>query len=307
MNASPGLSWRVAAILTVPPLAWAANAVLGRFAVGVLPPVMFNFLRWVVVALALAPLGWGLWRRGVLRRHAGWLALAGLLGMGCYNALQYIALHTSSALNVTLIAASSPVWMLLVGALRHGVRPRRAQVAGAVLSLAGVLLVIARGSWERLAQVQLASGDLLMLVAIWCWAFYSWMLARPPAGLREALDAKRGWAELLLAQVLFGLAWCALAAGVEAVVAPQPWQLDLRVGAMVVFVGLVPGLLAYVCWGRGVAAVGPTIAGFFGNLTPLFAALLSAALLGEPPRAFHGIAFALIVAGIVVSSRQPRR
>jgi drug/metabolite transporter (DMT)-like permease len=70
------------------------------------------------------------------------------------------------------------------------------------------------------------------------------------------------------------------------------------------FVAVGPAVLAYRCWGLGVQRVGPNIAGFFSNLTPLFAALMSAALLGEAPRLYHGIAFALIVGGIVVSSRR---
>ena len=48
---------------------------------------------------------------------------------------------------------------------------------------------------------------------------------------------------------------------------------------------------------------GPAMAGFFANLTPVFAALLSAAFLGELPQAYHALAFALIVAGIWASSR----
>jgi drug/metabolite transporter (DMT)-like permease len=69
-------------------------------------------------------------------------------------------------------------------------------------------------------------------------------------------------------------------------------------------VAVGPSLIAYRCWGVGVAAVGPAVAAFFGNLTPVFAAVLSAALLGEAPHAYHGVAFALIVAGIAVSSRR---
>ena len=65
-----------------------------------------------------------------------------------------------------------------------------------------------------------------------------------------------------------------------------------------------PAILAYRCWGVGVQRVGPTVAGFFTNLTPLFAAVLSAAFLGEPPHAYHAVAFALIVAGIIISSRR---
>jgi drug/metabolite transporter (DMT)-like permease len=74
--------------------------------------------------------------------------------------------------------------------------------------------------------------------------------------------------------------------------------------AAVVFLAIGPSVLAYRFWGMGVAAVGPSIAGFFSNLTPLFAALFSALLLGDPPRLFHGIAFACIAGGIWLSSRR---
>ena len=74
--------------------------------------------------------------------------------------------------------------------------------------------------------------------------------------------------------------------------------------AALLYVALGPAILAYRCWGMGVQRVGPAIASFFANLTPLFAALMSAAFLGELPQAYHGIAFALIVGGIMVSSRR---
>jgi drug/metabolite transporter (DMT)-like permease len=70
------------------------------------------------------------------------------------------------------------------------------------------------------------------------------------------------------------------------------------------FVAVGPAVLAYRCWGEGVQLAGPAVAGFFSNLTPLFAALLSAAFLGELPHLYHVLAFALIVGGIVVSSRR---
>ena len=76
--------------------------------------------------------------------------------------------------------------------------------------------------------------------------------------------------------------------------------------AAVLYVAIGPSLVAYRLWGLGVAQAGPALAAFFGNLTPLFAALLSAALLGEWPQPFHGLAFGLIGAGIWVSSRPAR-
>ena len=74
--------------------------------------------------------------------------------------------------------------------------------------------------------------------------------------------------------------------------------------AALAYLAIGPSVLAYRCWGLGVAAVGPALAAFFSNLTPLFAALMSAALLGQSPQPYHAAAFALIVAGIVVSNRR---
>jgi drug/metabolite transporter (DMT)-like permease len=299
------LTSRIALLLMLPPLLWAGNAVVGRLVVTSIPPLMLNALRWSLALVLLLPLGWTLLKRPAeLLRRWRYLAVLGLLGVGSYNALQYLALRTSTPLNVTLIAASMPVWMLLLGAACYGERPRRPQIIGAVLSLLGVALVLARGDLSALARVHFVAGDLLMLLAVMAWSAYSWLLARPPASMRDAARPPWGWSEYLLAQVMFGVAFAGAAAGIEQELAPvsvhwTPWLV-----LALVYVAVGPSLIAYRCWGMGVAAVGPAVAAFFSNLTPVFAALLSAALLGEWPQWFHGAAFVLIVAGIAVSSRR---
>ena len=303
---------RTALLMTLPPLLWAGNAVVGRLLAGSVPPLTLNFLRWTLAALILAPLGWRALRDGrAIARAWPYLLALGCLGVGAYNALQYLALTTSTPLNVTLIAASTPLWMLAIGALWFDQRPTRYQLVGAALSLAGVLLVVSRGAWATLVQVQWVAGDGYILVAALSWALYSWLLARPPAALRPPSRdtlAAWGWAGFLLVQTLFGLLAAGAAAAGEAVLA-APAPMDLSNGwvlAALAFVAIGPSILAYRCWGLGVAIGGPALAAFFANLTPLFAALLSAVLLGEAPRAYHAAAFALIVAGIAVSARRAR-
>jgi drug/metabolite transporter (DMT)-like permease len=303
------LTARLALLLTLPPLMWAGNAVVGRMAVGLVPPVALNFARWALALALLWPLARGAFGTPAARAQiaARWpyLAALGLLGMGSYNTLQYLALHSSTPLNVTLIAASSPVWMLGFGALLYGVRPSGREVGGAVLSLAGVALVIARGEPGRLADLQFVPGDLLMLLAIATWALYSWLLAKPPAHMQGQARPAWDWAQFLGVQIAFGLVWSAAATGVEAAVAADArWHWTPWVPAILLFVAVGPSLVAYRCWGVGVATVGPAVAAFFANLTPVFAAVFSAALLGEAPRWFHGVAFALIVGGIRLSMRR---
>ncbi len=290
-----------AALLTIPPLLWAGNAVVGRLVHDLVPPITLNFLRWTLAFALLLPLAhrvlradsplWPHWRR---------YAVLGLLGVGCYNALQYLALQTSTPINVTLVGSSMPVWMLGLGALCFGVPVTRRQLAGALLSMCGVFVVLSRGEWSQLLALRLVPGDLFMLMATASWALYSWLLARTtePAGLRQ------DWAGFLMAQLVFGLGWSGLFAGGEWAMGRTQITWGLPLAAALLFIAVGPAILAYRCWGMGVQQAGPAIAGFFSNLTPLFAALLSAAFLGEAPHLYHGAAFALIVGGIVVSSRR---
>ncbi len=299
------LTPRLALLLTVPPLLWAGNAVVGRLLVGSVPPLALNALRWAIALALLAPLGWHALRAWApIRARIGYLAALGLLGMGSYNALQYLALQTSTPINTTLIAASQPVFAMALGALLFRAPVRRADLLGALLSVGGVLLVIARGRVDALLAIRFVPGDLYMLLATALWAGYSWLLARPPASMRGDARPAWDWAGFLAAQTAFGVVWAGAMAGIEQLVAPQGivWSPGVALG--LAFVALGPSIVAYRCWGLGIAAAGPAVAAFFSNLTPLFAALLSAALLGDPPRWYHGVAFALIVAGIVVSSRR---
>lgn len=299
------LSPKLALLLTLPPLLWAGNAVVGRWAATAIPPLTLNFLRWLLAFLVLLPLARPLWaQRAALRQRWRYFALTGFLGMGCYNALQYQALHSSTPLNVTLIAASLPLWMLGVGMLLHGVRPDRRQLLGALLSLLGVALVLSRGQLQTLRAVHFVEGDLLMLLAVFSWAVYSWLLARPPAHMQGAQRPPWDWALLLMAQLVFGLGFAGVSAGAEQLLSAQPVAWGAGLALALVYVALGPSLLAYRCWGLGVTEAGPAVAAFFGNLTPVFAALMSAALLGEWPQWFHGAAFVLIAAGIVVSARR---
>lgn len=290
-----------ALLLVLPPLLWAGNAVVARMVTPLVPPLLLNFLRWAIAFLVLLPFAWPLlraaspiWSR--MRRYA----VLGLLGIGCYNAFQYMAVRTSTPINVTLVGSSIPGFMMAFGVAFFGQRITARQVVGTVLSIAGVLVVLSRGEFAHLAQVRFVIGDVYMLLATAAWSLYSWLLTRPG----DPPEVRSQWSAFLMAQLVPGLAWSGLFAATEAVVSAQPVQWGWPLAGALAFIALGPAIVAYRCWGLGVQRVGPTIAGFFSNLTPLFAALFSAAFLGEPPHLYHALAFALIVGGIVVSSRR---
>ena len=295
------LTAATAALLLAPPLFWAGNAVVARALVGEFPPLALSFARWALALLLILPFAIGGLREAWPRLRGQWPLLMGIsaLGVGCYNSLQYLALQTSTAVNATLIGASGPIMTLLVGAAFFGSPVRRLQWIGAALSMVGVLIVIARGDLMTLATLQLDRGDIIMLVATLTWSVYTWLLrtrrpnlpATPFLTLQMALGAL-----MILPFAVLEFLWTGQAA------APTTSNL----GALI-YVALLPSLVAYFCWDRGVARAGAVLPMYFVNLTPVFAGLLSYFFLGEAIGLHHLIGGLLIIAGIHLASRpEPR-
>jgi drug/metabolite transporter (DMT)-like permease len=284
-------------LLVLPPLFWAGNAVVGRMMVGSLAPLELSFWRWCVALLAALPFtGVALWRaRAQLWRQRGALARMGLLGIACYNSLQYVALHTTTPLNVALISSAGPVFIVLIGALCYRERVGVDALVGAALSAVGVIVVVTQGQLMHLAQLRLAVGDFVMLLAVLLWGFYTWELRRHPLGLPPlvGLSAQMAVGTVIIAP--FAL-WARYALGEVSHWAPPGV-------AAVLYVALAASLLAYVCWGEAVARTGAQIPVYFANLLPVFVALLSFVFLHEGIRTYHVAGAALIFGGIHVALR----
>lgn len=297
------LSFNTITLLTIPPLLWSANAIIGRLIYHDIPPVTLNFLRWLCAFAILLPFTYPIFRSNSgLWRDAKQYAMLGLLGIGLYNALQYAALQSSGPINVTLVASGMPVWMMLVGYLFFGAQIRLRQIAGAALSIIGVLFVLSRGKLSHLLDLHLVAGDLLMIAATIAWSFYSWLLTDQ----NRYQEMRARWPFFLMAQISFGVLWSGIFAAAELTLSQHDILWSWKLIAAILFVAIGPALIAFRCWGAGVQQAGPNIAGFFVNLTPLFTTMLSAAVLGELPDWYHGIAFLLIIAGIIISSRHSK-
>lgn len=298
------LTASTAALLVAPPLFWAGNAVLGRALVGEFPPLALSFWRWMLAFALLAPFAArSAWEhRAVIRANLPILAWTSLLGVGCYNSLQYLALQTSSAVNATLIGASGPIITLILGAAFFSTGVGQRQWIGAAISTAGVLWVVARGEPGNLVRLHFAIGDLIMLAATLAWSVYTWLLRtrRPPLPLGAFLAVQFALGALMILP-FYGIEWLITRQGPDA---------TLTNAAALLYVALLPSLAAYYCWDRAVLRVGAVLPMVFVNLTPVFAAGLSWLLLHDPIGIYHLVGGALILTGIHLAnssvSRRPR-
>ena len=299
---------RVSAItvfyLTTAALMWAGNAIVGKLLVQSSSPVLLNTIRWGVAALLLLPFAWRVFvPRSPLWAHSKRFVLLSLFGVGSYNVHLYLALQTSTPINVTLIGASMPIWAIMIGAIIYQERAQIQQIAGALISMLGVAVVIVRGDIERLIEIEFVVGDLFMVLATILWGAYSWMLSHP----KQSTERSWPWTEFLLAQVGFGFCWSLVFAVSEYQLGQSYFSWNWQTFAMIAFVIIGPSLIAYRCWGLGVNQAGATVATFFTNLIPVFTAILSTLLLQKSPELYHGIAFALILCGIVLSLQVKRQ
>jgi drug/metabolite transporter (DMT)-like permease len=278
-------------------LFWAGNWVLGRALRDAFDPISLNFWRWVIAVVVLAPFALpGLAaKRGVIRRHAGLLALLAVLSVSVFQSLVYLGLKSTTAVNAVLINCSGPLFILLCAWVLEGERATLRQVVGLLISVAGIVVILSRGEPAALLLLEFHSGDAWILLAIAIWGVYSVLLKRRPPEL--------GGVHFLFVLSAAGVLFLAPAFVLQTLHAPPrvPTAIEL---AAVVYVGLAASVGAFLLWNRGVAVVGANAAGFTLYLLPTFGTLLAIAFLGETFGAFHALGIATIVAGVMLATRK---
>jgi len=286
-------------LLTLTPLFWGGNFVLGRGVHEFFPPIALASIRWTLAFLIILPFALPHLRRDwpEIRQHWPWLVFLGATGAGSFNTLTYIGLNHTPALNALIINSSGPVMIALASFLFFSDRLTARQVLGIGLSLIGVIVVVSKGDLQALTQLAFNTGDIWVLGAMCVWGVYTAFLRKRPASIH--------W--LSLAACLFGVAaminW-PLHAWEHAYVRSLTLSTDaiLAIG----YVAIFPSILAYVFYTRGVELIGGNRAGVFLHLIPLFGSTLAILVLGEQPLWSHGVGFALILTGVTIAARQVR-
>jgi drug/metabolite transporter (DMT)-like permease len=283
-------------LLALANLFWAGNWIVGRGMRADVPPIALSFWRWIIALACLLPLAWPYLRRDRALLVAGWrsLAVLGILGTCLYNALTYLGLQQTEAINGLLLNSFIPIVIVALAWIFQGKRLRGGEVVGIAASFAGVLTIVARGDPRNLLLLTLNLGDIWILLSVVAWAVYTLLLPKRPAAHPLAF--------------LFAIA----AIGVAATLPIYLWEIasgrhiNDSVGAWLAigYAGVFPAFLGFIFWNKGVEQVGASKAGLFIHLLPAFGILLAALFLGERLLSFHFAGIALIFGGIFLTMRR---
>jgi drug/metabolite transporter (DMT)-like permease len=276
---------------------WGGNWVAGRALRDDVPPVALAFWRWVVAAVAFLPftLPAVLRARATIRREWLRLLVYALLGVTLFNAMVYIGLSKTPAINGALINSAAPIFVFVTVWIAFGERASWLQMVGVCLSLVGVATIVTRGDLAAIARLEIGRGDLLIVVAVYFWAVYSIMLKRWPSSLAPTTFL----AVIMIVGMIFLLPlylWEHQAGRAIAV--------NVRSVGGIVYLGLFASLGAYICWNRGIQVVGASRGSLFQHLIPVFTTIFAVLLIGERVQGFHVVGIALILFGIYLATRR---
>ena len=284
-------------LLFVTPAMWSVNYLVARWAPGVIAPHALSLGRWTVAALLLGIVARHelVQRRALIMREWRQFIVLGALGMWICGAFVYIGGRSTTAVNIGLLYAASPVFIAVASGLFLRERMQPVQWLGVALALAGVLHILIKGRWQALALVHINPGDAWIAVAVASWAAYSLLLRAWPSAFgplaRLTLIACGGIVVLIPFTVWEAVAWL-----------PSTWS--WASAGLVLAAALIPGAGAYAAYSTMQRTLGAARVGMVLYLGPLYSAGLGWAVLGERIEWFHGVGALLILPGIWVSTRR---
>ena len=286
-------------LLPLAPLFWSGNFIVGRAVRTALPPIGLAFWRWCLSALIVVSVARPHLVRDwpAIRAHWKILALLSVCGIAAFNTLVYTGLQFTSAINGILLQSAIPVCIVVMSYLLFRETVTLLQTGGILISLAGAVVIITQGNLAIFTHLALNIGDLLIIIAVLSYAVYSALLRkRPPLHPLSVLAVTFTLGALILLPFYI---W----EHVFRQIMPVTRLTLIAVG----YVAIFPSIVAYLCYNRGVELLGVNRAGLFIHLMPVFGSLLAIALLGEAFRWYHALGIALIITGIALTTRRPRR
>jgi drug/metabolite transporter (DMT)-like permease len=283
-------------LLLIAAASFGGNWVAARVVNFEVAPFALSFWRWAIAAVILFPFAATQLRQDapLIRPHLLKLFVFGAVGAGGFTLLGYWGVSYTTAVNATLLNSSLPLFVVPLSWLLLGLTVSGRQLVGLVLSLAGVVSIVSGGTLQTLARLTLNPGDFLILGGAFLWAIYTVTLKwRPPLRALSFLFTTIASAATVSLPFYLWEMWTG-----------RTMSVSPTAVATIAYLAIFPSIVAYICWNQAVAAVGPNVVGFFNPVIPVFGILFAVIFLGEPLRAYHLAGFALVLGGVVLTSRR---
>ena len=281
--------------LTLTIFFWAINTVIAKAVIMEIKPMALSFYRWVLAFIFILPFAIPHLKKDIIliKQNLGILFILSIPSVTAYNSLVYFGAQYTSATNISLVVATMPVMTILFSWVMNREKPFALQTFGIMISIIGVLIIISQGSWQVLSTLSFNPGDLLIVLSIAAWSFYSVLLKKNEINISSI--------SLLTILIFFGTL-CILPFYVWEFSVFQGFELKTTTVIIFLYLGIFPSIVSYLCWNFGVKTAGASIASVFMYLLPVFTSIIAYLFLNENLFLYHFAGGLLILFGLIMSS-----
>ncbi len=276
---------------------WSGNFIVARGLNDLVPPVSLAFFRWLTAVVFFLPFAAGSLVREfkIIKKHILYFSLVSFLGVTVFNTLIYFAARTTTAMNLSLIAITFPIFIILFSRVLYKERLTPGKWIGIAMVITGVLFLITKGKISTLLNISFTIGDVWMLIASVIFAVYSLCLKNKPTGLSIKV--------LQLSTFILGLVFLLPFFLWEQTAVHHPLLTQATIPA-ILYVGIFASLSAFILWNQAIIVLGPSRAAMVYYTLPLFSGFLGYLFLDESVRMIHFYSMVLILSGIVAANRK---
>ena len=285
-------------LLVLATLLWGGNFVIGRAVTGDIPPITLAFLRWCVAFIVFLPIVYSRVRREWPMIKENWPAVIvmAITGVACFNTLVYIGVYYTTSINASLMNSSTPIIIYILSFIFLKERLSKFQLIGTALSLSGVMFILSKGSLETLLSFSFNKGDLIVLIAVFCWGVYS-LLVKQYAGRLPGYSTFLVTIALGVLMLLPFTIYELMTTSVEIVWSPSTIS-------AIFYVGIAASIVAFLSWNNGVVALGANKASIYLNFIPLFATIFAVLFLNEDLLIAQVIGGLAVICGLIIANKK---
>ena len=285
------------ALALVATILWAGNFIISRSVHTLIGPISLAFYRWLLATILLLPIGWRAYKDNwvVIKANYAYFFWVSLTGISLFNTFVYFAGHYTTAINMALIGTtSSPIFASLLALIFLKERMGINRIIGMIICITGILLLLSKGSWEKLWLFHFSTGDLWVLGGAFAFAIYNVLVRKKPTGVSS----------LHFLIIVFTLGTLMLfpfflAETITATTSTQ-WNQELLIS--ILYLGLGTSAISFLCWNIALHKLGTGRTVLFGNLIPVFSTLEAVWLLHEQINWTHLVSGLLVVLGLVIAN-----
>ncbi|MGJ9381595.1 DMT family transporter [Salipaludibacillus sp. CF4.18] len=289
--------WLIYIMLALATSSWGSAFIAGSIATQDLSPIVVAFFRFFFAAVILIPIMIFLDKGGRRPKGSEWflMALLGLTGIALYNIAFFIATRDAPVVKSSLFIAANPVLITILSGLFLKEKIKGRNIAGLMIAISGAFIIITEGNVGKIIAQGFAPIDLILLLAVICWALYS-VLGKVAlqrfSSITSTTYAVVLGTLMLLPLAVFDSSFSTLG------------EASLLTWTSIIHMSIIVSVVSFIMYYQGIKMIGAAKASIFINLMPLSAIILAVVFLDEVFLPIHMVGALLVLTGVTIGTRK---